>query len=80
MVFQLLTNFIVSLLQIVPNSRPGPGSHRSLPHEEKLETTLQYVAPQVRGKLETDPYLCPFTSPCDKEGDTRPSLQPFKAP
>lgn len=31
-VFQLFASFMASLLQFVPNSRPGPGSHKSLPH------------------------------------------------
>lgn len=62
-VFQHLTNFIVYLLQIVPNSRPGLGSHRSLPHEEKLETTLQCVAPQTRGKTGNPPLPVPLHQP-----------------
>ena len=80
--FQLFTTFMVSLLQVVPNSRPGPGSYlgdRPPPHyplraaKKQIATCGTLSNKSKGGKLEIYPYLRPFPRPCDKGRPTSSS-------
>lgn len=82
-VFQLFTSFMISLLQMVPNSRPGPASHRfPTPLQNTNHTATCGTASNKSkgGNWKYTPTCALSPAPVTTGTPTSSSLRPFQVP
>lgn len=83
MVFQVFTSFMIFLLQIVPNSRPGPASHRfpTLLQNTNHTATCGTTSNKSKGgNWKYTPTCALSPAPVTTGTSTSSSLWPFQVP